>query len=95
MLSVLWDLFVQVALCGQSCYHAYIVVIAEATTGSATSAVGGDSHAGDITAVSPAISAITSVLTTYLATGARIVLNGSARATKIVPNKICWNEEEP
>ena len=50
MLSVPWDLFVQVAVCGQACYHSYIVAIAEATTGSATSAVGGDSHAGGITA---------------------------------------------
>ena len=86
----------QLVVSGQTCYHSYIVVVAEAITESAISAGGGASPAGDITAMSPAISAITSVLTTYLAPAARIsiVLNGCARATKIVPNKICWNEEE-
>ena len=96
MLSVPWDLFVQVAVCGQTCYHAYIVVVAEATTESAISAGGGASPAWDNMAMSPAMSAITSVLTTYLAPAVRtsIVLNGCAPATKIVPNRICWNEEE-
>ena len=88
----------QLVVSGQTCYHSYIVVVAEATTESAISAGGGASPAWDNMAMSPAMSAITSVLTTYLATGAstgaRIVLNGSAPATKIVPNTICWNEEE-
>ena len=86
----------QLVVSGQTCYHSYIVVVAEATTESAISAGGGASPAWDIMAMSPAMSAITSVLTTYLAPAVRtsIVLNGCAPATKIVPNRICWNEEE-
>ena len=97
MLSVPWDLFAQVAVCGQACYHAYIVVIAVATSGSVTFAAGGGSHAKGITAQFPARSATTSVLTTYPATGATEVTRsvipiGCVAGTRLVPNTISWDE---
>ena len=94
MVSVPWNLFAEAAVSGAACCHACIVASAGAITESATFAAGGDSHAKGITAQFPASSAITSVLTTYLATGARNVLpKSNAGCTRLVPQTISWDEE--